>query len=85
MENLLWWTVSIHHISGKKNAIPDALSRFPWAGVATMVGPTRQEVEDTERLKEAVLMEISSSMVSWPGLQAATKADEEIQEVFKLM
>ena len=44
-----------------------------------------QEVEDAERLEEAVLAEISSSMVSWPGLQVTSKADEEIQEVCRLL
>ena len=86
MEKLLQWNFTIHNISGEKNAIPDDLSRFPWAlaGVATM-GPSSQEVEDTERLEEAVLVEISLFIVSWQGLQVASKADEEIQEVCRLM
>ena len=49
------------------------------------MGPSSQEVEDTERLEEAVLVEISLFIVSWQGLQVASKADEEIQEVCRLM
>ena len=69
MEKLLQWHFTIHHISGEKNAIPDDLSRFPWTGMATM-GPSSQEEED---------------VVSWPSLRVASKADEEIQEVYRLM
>ena len=49
------------------------------------MGPSSQEVEDAEKLEEAVFAEIFSSMVSWPGLQVASKADEEIQEVCRLL
>ena len=84
MEKLLRWNFTIYHISGKRNGIPDALSRFPWAGLAT-IGPSSQEVKEAEMLEEAVLVKIFSSMVSWPGLQVASKADKEIQEVCRLL
>ena len=49
------------------------------------MGPSSQEVEDTEKLEEVLLAEILSSIVSWQGLQVSTKVDEEIQEVCKLL
>ena len=72
MEKLLGWNFTIHHIAGKRDVIPDALFRFPWAEVAVM-GPSSQEVEDAEKLEEAVLAEISSSMVSWPNAKLKQK------------
>ena len=40
------------------------------------MGPSSQEVEDAEELEEAVLAKIATSMVSWPGFQVASEADE---------
>ena len=44
-----------------------------------------QKVEDADELEEAVLAKIASLMVSWPGLQVASEADEEIREVCRLL
>ena len=62
--------VELHDPSyfGKENTIPDALSRFPWAGICTL-GTSSQEVDEAEGLEEAIVAEISSSKVSWPGFK----------------
>ena len=47
--------------------------------------PSSQEVDDAEELEEAVLAEITSSMVSWPGFQVSSEANDQIREVCKLL
>ena len=49
------------------------------------MGSSSQEVEEAEKLEEALLVEIASLMVSWPGLQVASKADGDIKEVCRLL
>ena len=36
LERMLRWRFSVTHVPGKKNRIPDALSRYPWAELAAL-------------------------------------------------
>ena len=77
IEQLLKWNFTIHHILGKKNTITDALLSLPWEDIDKLRMPN-QKFNGTGGLEEAIEAEMSSSMLSWPGLRMASIIDKEV-------
>ena len=86
-ERLHRWNFEIYHTPGKTNAIPDALSRYPWSQVAAMcrTEPTGDELEESEELEESVFAEVSCGVVSWDDVLWESLVDVEIAEVVRLV
>ena len=80
------WTFRIWHISGRKNAIPDTLLRYPWGFLAVKAPDCPEKpTPDKEAWFEDVEECLAASFVSWDRLVYALKTEKQLQQVMSLI
>ena len=80
LERMLCWRFSVTQVPGKKNRIPDALSRYPWAELAALAVlgaefPTEEEIQEGEELEGAVVASALGVILSWKQIWELLRED----------